>query len=70
MLVSYGPRSGTAYALRVVRVSERRAGPIVVLRETTPTLANPGRPGVTYPYRLLVLPRSGGHVTVHLEGRP
>jgi hypothetical protein len=70
VLVSYGPRSGSGYELSVVRATERRGSILVLLRERTPTLANPGTAGVTYPYRLLVLPRAGKHVSVHLEGRP
>jgi hypothetical protein len=68
-LVAAGPRSSTGYALRIVRV-ERRGGHIdVAIRERTPSLGDPVRARVTYPYRLLVL---DGHESVHLKwlGRP
>lgn len=70
MLTSVGPRSSTGYDLRVVRVADERGRIEVVLREQAPTLANPGTPGLTYPYRLIVFRRSDKHVAVRLEGRP
>jgi PrcB C-terminal len=70
VLVAVGPRSGSGYSIRVVRVTEERERIEVELRERAPTLAHPGRAGVTYPYRLIVLPSSDKHVTVRFLGRP
>jgi hypothetical protein len=70
VLVAVGPRSGSGYDLRVVRVADERGRVEILLREHTPALANPGRPGVTYPYRLLVFRHSDKHVTVRFLGRP
>lgn len=68
-LVAAGPRSSTGYALRIVRVNERSGHVNVAIRERTPSLGDPVRAGVTYPYRLLVL---DSHEPVHLKwlGRP
>lgn len=68
-LVAAGPRSSTGYALRVVRVYEHGDHVQVVVRERTPSLEDPGRARVTYPFRLLALP---SHKPVHLKwlGRP
>jgi hypothetical protein len=53
-LVATGPRSSTGYALRVVRVENQGGHINVVVRELTPSLGDPVRARVTYPYRLLV----------------
>ena len=68
-LVAAGPRSSTGYALRVVRVEERGDSIGVVVRELTPSLGDPVRARVTYPYRLLLFDSTK---PVHLKwlGRP
>lgn len=68
-LVAAGPRSSTGYALRIVRVEEKGGRIDVVVREQTPSLGDPVRARVTYPYRLLVL---DSDKPVHLKwlGRP
>jgi hypothetical protein len=68
-LVAAGPRSSTGYALRVVRVYEHGDHVQVVVRERTPSLGDPVRPRVTYPFRLIALRT---HKPVHLKwlGRP
>lgn len=70
VLTSVGPRSGDGYDLRVLRVTEERRRIEVVLRERAPTPTSPGRVGLTYPYRLIVFPRSDKRVTIRIEGRP
>jgi PrcB C-terminal len=70
LLVSAGPRSSTGYALRVVRAVEERGRIVVTVRENAPTLRNPGRPRLTYPYRLLVFARTHKPVYVRWVGRP
>jgi hypothetical protein len=68
-IVAAGPRSSTGYALRIVRVEERAGHIRVVVREQTPSLGDPVRARITYPFRLIAL-RS--HKPVHLKwlGRP
>jgi hypothetical protein len=68
-LVAAGPRSSTGYALRIVRVEEKGGRIDVVVREQTPSLGDPVRARVTYPYRLLAL---DSDKPVHLKwlGRP
>lgn len=68
-LVAAGPRSSTGYALRIVRVSEKNGHVNVAIHEQTPSLGDPVRARVTYPYLLLVL---DSHKPVHLRwlGRP
>ncbi len=68
-LVAAGPRSSTGYALRIVRVEELDDHIKVSIREQTPSLGDPVRARVTYPYLLLVL---DSHKPVHLKwlGRP
>jgi protease stability complex PrcB-like protein len=68
-IVAAGPRSSTGYALRIVRVEEQGGHVKVVVREQTPSLGDPVRARVTYPFRLLVL---DSRKPVHLKwlGRP
>ena len=49
---------------------ERRRGIYVYVREQTPTLGEPVRARVTYPYRVLSMHGSAKPVYVKLEGRP
>ena len=68
-LVAAGPRSSTGYALRIVRAEEQGGHIDVVVREETPSLGDPVRARVTYPYRLLLFDSTK---PVHLKwlGRP
>src|SRR4051812_32287524 len=68
-LVAAGPRSSTGYALRIVRVEQQGGRVDVVIREQTPSLGDPVRAGVTYPFRLLALD-SGKPVHLKWLGRP
>ena len=70
VVIALGPRSSTGYSLRVLRVVERRRGIYVYVREQTPTLGEPVRARVTYPYRVLSMHGSAKPVYVKLEGRP
>lgn len=69
-LVAAGPRSSTGYTLRIVRVEDVGDHVNVVVREETPTLGDSVDARVTYPFRLLVLPRSGEPVKLRWLGRP
>jgi hypothetical protein len=69
ILVTVGPRSSTAYVLRVESVTEHGGTIDVVVRERTPTLGERVMPHLTYPFRLITLPKSGKHVHVRYAGR-
>lgn len=69
-LVAAGPRSSTGYDLRIVRVRDEGAHVVVVVRERTPSLGEPVQAHVTYPFRLIVLPRSNEPVKLKWLGRP
>jgi hypothetical protein len=64
VLVATGPRSSTGYALDVVRIEEQRGRVLVEVRERAPSLGDAVQPGVTYPFRLLLLPRDDKPVEV------
>jgi hypothetical protein len=65
VLITAGPRSSTGYSLEVERAEVERGRVYIVVRE----VAEPGRPQITYPYRLLVFPKLDKPVHVHWEGR-
>ena len=69
-LVAAGPRSSSGYELRVVRVRNEGGRVVVTVRERTPSLGESVRAGVTYPYRLLALPRNDDPVKLKWLGRP
>jgi hypothetical protein len=69
-LVAAGPRSSTGYELLVVRVRGEGGRIVVTVRERTPELGDPVEARVTYPFRLLALPRSGKPVKLQWLGRP
>jgi PrcB C-terminal len=69
-LVAAGPRSSTGYELEIVRVTETGARIVVTVHERTPSLGDPVRARVTYPYRLITLPRSSKPVKLKWPGRP
>jgi hypothetical protein len=69
-LVAAGPRSSTGYDLEVVRVRDEGDHIVVVVHEHTPTLGDPVRARVTYPFRLISLPRSEKPVKLKWPGRP
>jgi hypothetical protein len=69
VLVSPGPRSSTGYGVRVERVEEWRNRVDVFVRETSPTRATRVQARVTFPYRLIAIPRSGKRVSIVWEGQ-
>jgi hypothetical protein len=69
-LVAAGPRSSTGYVLRIVSVEDRGNEIVVVVREQTPSLGDPVAARVTYPFRLLALPRTDEPVKLKWLGRP
>jgi PrcB C-terminal len=70
VFVSTGPRSSTGYRIHVVGVVEERGRVVVTLQERTPSLADPGRPTATYPYRLVVFRKVDKPVHIVWPGRP
>jgi hypothetical protein len=69
VLAAAGPRSSTGYRVEVLSVREDRERVVVRLRERAPSLGQTVAARVTYPYRLLVLPRLHKPVHVVWEGR-
>jgi hypothetical protein len=69
-LVAAGPRSSTGYELRIVRVRVEGDHVVVVVHERTPSLGDPVKARVTYPFRLLALPRTDKTVKLKWPGRP
>lgn len=69
-LVAAGPRSSTGYRLDIVHVIDTGSRIVVTVHERTPSLGDPVRARVTYPYRLITLPRSDKAVKLKWPGRP
>jgi hypothetical protein len=69
-LVAAGPRSSTGYVLRVEQVRDEGDRVVVVVHERTPSLGDPVTARVTYPFRLILLPRSDEPVKLKWPGRP
>jgi hypothetical protein len=68
ILVSPGPRSSTGYRVEVVRVVEQRRQILLEVREATPRLGQRVQARVTYPYKLIEIPRTRKHVSLHWLG--
>ena len=69
-LVAAGPRSSSGYELRIVRVQDLGDHIVVVVHERTPSLRDAVQARVTYPFRLIALPRSSKPVKLKWPGRP
>jgi hypothetical protein len=69
-LIATGPRSSTGYDLRIVRVSDQGGSIVIVVHERTPGLGDPATARVTYPFRLITLPRGSKPVKLKWPGRP
>jgi hypothetical protein len=69
-LVATGPRSSTGYVLRIVQVRDAGDHLLVVVHEQTPSLGDPVQARVTYPFRLIALPRTDKTVKLKWPGRP
>jgi hypothetical protein len=70
ILVAAGPRSSTGYVLRILGVRETGSRIIVRVRECTPSLGERVTAKVTYPFRLISVPRSDKHLRLKWLGRP
>jgi hypothetical protein len=69
-LVAAGPRSSTGYELEVLRVRDLGDHIDVVVHERTPSLGDTVQARVTYPFRLIALPRNDEPVKLKWPGRP
>jgi len=69
VFASQGPRSSTGYGVEVVGVEELRRTVLVTVRETSPSLGDDVRPGVTYPFALIEIPRVDKHVHIRWQDR-
>ena len=70
IVIAAGPRSSTGYVLRVLGVRETPNTITVTVHEVTPHLGQPVRAGLTYPYRVITIPRIHKKLFVHWPGRP
>ena len=70
VLIAAGPRSSSAYALDVVRMTEERRRIVVAIRERTPSLARPGAATLAFPFRLITIERTEKPIELDWEGRP
>jgi PrcB C-terminal len=70
ILVATGPRSSTGYELRILGVRGAGDRIVVTVRERTPSLGEPVAARVTYPFRLISVPRSDKHLRLKWLGRP
>jgi hypothetical protein len=69
-LVAAGPRSSTGYVVEILHVIDTGPRIVVTVHERTPSLADSVEARVTYPYRLITLPRSDKPVKLKWPGRP
>lgn len=65
VLITLGPRSSSAYSLRVLGVVEEGSRVTVRVERRNAGLADAGIPRLTFPYRLITLPATGKRV--HLD---
>ena len=70
ILIAAGPRSSTGYELRILSIRETGSRIIVRMRERAPSLGEAVTAKVTYPFRLLTVPRSGKSLRLKWLGRP
>ena len=65
-----GPRSSSAYDVRVARIVDEGDRISFHFRELTPSLAQHVTAKLTYPYRLITIPRTTKHLRFVVDGRP
>jgi hypothetical protein len=68
-LITLGPRSTTSYALRVRAVTVDGERVVIKLVRRNASLENPGRPKLTFPYRLITFPTTGKPIHIEWEDR-
>ena len=70
ILVGAGPRSSSGYGVKIVSVVDQPRRVVVTAREITPTLGQQVVPGLTFPYRLILIHRIKKSVSLVWQGRP
>jgi hypothetical protein len=65
-----GPRSSTGYSVRVTRIVDEGDRISLHFRELTPTLRDQVVAKLTYPYRLITIPRTTKRLRFVVDGRP
>jgi hypothetical protein len=70
VVIAAGPRSSTGYVLRVLGVRETPNTITVTVHEVTPRLGQTVQARLTYPYRMITIPRVRKKLFVHWPGRP
>jgi hypothetical protein len=70
IVYAVGPRSSTGYGVRVARVVDEGDRISLHFRELTPTLREHVVAKLTYPYRLITIPRTTKRLRFVLDGRP
>ena len=70
ILVGAGPRSSSGYGVRIVSVVNQPRRVVVTAREITPALGQHVVPGLTFPYRLILIHRIKKSVSLVWLGRP
>jgi PrcB C-terminal len=69
VVVAAGPRSSSGYVLHVTSVRETTHHVVVSVHEDAPTLGDHVVPDVTYPFRLITIPRTSKPLVLHWPGR-
>ena len=70
LLAAVGARSSTGYSVRIASATEQRSRIVVRVREVAPSLGQPVKDRVTYPYLLATIPQSPKRVHFVWLGRP
>ena len=70
IVFAVGPRSSTGYELRVARIVDEGDRISLHFHELTPTLRDRVVPKLTFPYRLITIPRTTKHLRFVVDGRP
>ncbi len=70
IFVVAGPRSSSGYDVRIVSVVKKSSRVVVTAREITPALGQRVVPGLTFPYRLILIRRIRKPVHLVWQGRP
>jgi len=70
IVFAVGPRSSTGYSLHVARIVDEGGRISLHFRELTPVLKQRVVAKLTYPYRLITIPRTTKHLRFVVDGRP
>ena len=70
IMFAVGPRSSAGYVLHVASVTDHGDHVDVVFREQTPSLGDHVTAKLTYPYKLITIPKTDEALHFELVGRP